>query len=281
MEKLQYDSFYKFLVSLGTILIISPLLALYFLVNSSNAILMESDFYNALTSSSQNIVNKREGILSFVFKYSPWFLIAVFILGILAFLYGGYKWFSLQKELDQQIKLKTKEQKNIVENMSPPEIFKKTNADVQDIKTPKEANKTAQSGVLLKALSLEDTYYQMVKEKLKKKYSVRQNVKINHMEYDIVARSKFDNLDSLYEIKYWTKVPSCKKFQNVIRALEERGIKYENTMKRNFQNYLVIITTESQCSLMKISAYKWKQQMDLIKNINIEVISENDIEKEL
>ena len=45
MEKLQYDSFYKFLVSLGLVLIITPFIGVYYLLNYSNENLLTVNKY--------------------------------------------------------------------------------------------------------------------------------------------------------------------------------------------------------------------------------------------
>ena len=48
MEKLQYDSFYKFLVSLGVILIALPIVALVFVVNGEILLLSQVVFKKIL-----------------------------------------------------------------------------------------------------------------------------------------------------------------------------------------------------------------------------------------
>ena len=52
MDKLQYDSLYKFLVSLGIILIALPIAALVYLLNSEPILISQSDF-DALSEYSQ------------------------------------------------------------------------------------------------------------------------------------------------------------------------------------------------------------------------------------
>lgn len=60
MDKLQYDSFYKFLVSLGIILIAAPVLCLYFVVNNQEQLLISQNEYEALSEASLFLLQERE-----------------------------------------------------------------------------------------------------------------------------------------------------------------------------------------------------------------------------
>ena len=49
MDKLQYDSFYKFIVSIGIVLIVAPLFCLHYLVSGSYDIIMTQEEANNLS----------------------------------------------------------------------------------------------------------------------------------------------------------------------------------------------------------------------------------------
>lgn len=282
MEKLQYDSFYKFLVSFGAILITAPLVALYYLINIGNSILIENDKYSTLAPSSQDILNKREMIVDFILQYYPYFFGILIIIGFVLLFYGGRKWFVLQKEFDKQIKLKTKEQQETVRKMTLQEVLIKANDDMNDIqnrKIPASSEGTTQNKMLFEAIRLENYYFRALEQQLSKQYKVQQNVKINHMEYDIIAESKFYNIDKIYELKYWSKIPSTTALQHVINDLERRGISYENTMRRNFESYLIIITSTDNVIKMNGFIFKHTQKMEKRNKIKIKVCSIHDVEK--
>lgn len=46
MDKLQYDSFYKFLVSLGMLLITLPVLAYLYILNTNYKLISQNDYDN-------------------------------------------------------------------------------------------------------------------------------------------------------------------------------------------------------------------------------------------
>lgn len=114
MEKLQYDSFYKFLVSLGIVLITLPILALLYILNA-NYILISQNDYNNLSAISLQSLQTHEHILHFVQMIIPIISIPLIVIGIILIIIGSYKWYGIQKELDQQIKSDT-----ITKKLMPP-----------------------------------------------------------------------------------------------------------------------------------------------------------------
>lgn len=64
MDKLQYDSFYKFLVSLGMLLITLPVLAFLYVLNMDCKLINQSDYDNLSQISIQRIQNN-ENLLDF------------------------------------------------------------------------------------------------------------------------------------------------------------------------------------------------------------------------
>ncbi|RHP31166.1 hypothetical protein DWZ60_16195 [Blautia sp. AF34-10] len=48
MDKLQYDSFYKFLVSLGMLLITLPVLAYLYILNTNYKLISQNDYDNLI-----------------------------------------------------------------------------------------------------------------------------------------------------------------------------------------------------------------------------------------
>lgn len=64
MDKLQYDSFYKFLVSLGIVLITLPGLAFLYLLNTDYELISQVDYDNLSHISIQRIQHS-EKLLNF------------------------------------------------------------------------------------------------------------------------------------------------------------------------------------------------------------------------
>lgn len=65
------------------------------------------------------------------------------------------------------------------------------------------------------------------------KYILHQNVKVENHEFDMIASSKYDNIDLLYEIKYRRNSVLNSTILNLFKSVEKRSITYENSLHRN------------------------------------------------
>ena len=124
---------------------------------------------------------------------------------------------------------------------SPFENHENSNSDSQI--TP--SNSTTSSRIR-KAFEIEDACYSYLKNKLKRKYNVHQNVKVGNCDYDIIASSKYNNIDLLYEIKYWNNPVSKATLARLVNQIEKQGISYENTAHRNFR-FIILIISQEDC----------------------------------
>ena len=135
MGKLQYDSFYKFLVSAGLILITAPFVGLYYVLINNNQILMPGYGYDAVSDSSMitpELSLVREKTLVFSLKIIPWISIAFLVIGFACLLFGSWKWYQTQQELDKQEQLRTTEQQVKIKQLSPEKVAERTIAEVDE-----------------------------------------------------------------------------------------------------------------------------------------------------
>jgi hypothetical protein len=66
MNKLQYDSFYKFIVSIATLLITAPVLGIYYLFTGSYDILLSEQEYLDLSKISLESIQSREKLMNII-----------------------------------------------------------------------------------------------------------------------------------------------------------------------------------------------------------------------
>lgn len=119
MEKLQYDSFHKFIVSLGIILITLPIVGYIFFIKSEPIILNQNDF-NTLSTFSLKMINEKWIMIETFTRILP------FLSGSILIIYGCKKWGKIQKQLDDQIGYDTTIKKFNVQKMNILEIKFKT-----------------------------------------------------------------------------------------------------------------------------------------------------------
>ncbi|HMM32202.1 MAG TPA: hypothetical protein PKB13_10540, partial [Clostridia bacterium] len=247
MDKLQYDSFYKFLVSAGVVFVAAPVFGLYYLLCNGNQILISQIDYDALSNTSMQFIQQRDQTILCVLKALPWILIGLIVVGLGCLIYGGIKWHNIQKELDEQTKLKTQEQKVNVQKLSASEIAEKAIeevADEHDEQSHEATKLSIEKTRIVKAMQIEDLCFSYISRKNPRSYNVQQNVKVGNFAYDIIATSKIDNIDYLYEIKYWTSEPSMPSWVRTLKRAESAGVSYETIMHRNFRSILLIVTSD-------------------------------------
>ena len=280
MDKLQYDSFYKFMVSAGVILVAAPLAGLYYLLCNGNQVLISQTEYEALSPGSQLFVQQRDQTIYYVLKALPWLLGALIVIGLICLFYGSIKWHSIQKELDEQTRLKTLEQRLNIEQLSSSEVVEKVAKEIADDQSSdafSAQDLKPRDLIFLKAITIENLCYSYVMKEKSKSYYVHQNVRVGTREYDIIATSKKNNIDLLYEIKYYLNGVTKSQLDTVLARIEIMGTDYETITHRNWRSILLIVTpdemydkTTSQCA-----AYFEER----FTSVEVKVIRESDLKK--
>ncbi len=272
MEKLQYDSFYKFLVSLGLVLIITPFIGVYYLLNYSNENLLTVNKYTELSQKSLGIIEKKENILNLFLTLAPYIFIFTTILGIFLLIYGIIKWKNLQKEIDEQTTIKTKVERTQLEKLTANEVLQKIESEEEiNTKDKKQIYNRIQDAIMAESFCFE-----YLSNQLSKDYIVEQNVRIDNSIFDIVALSKKNKNDLIYEIKYYREKPDLHKYKYVLDRLEKSKEVYEKSMNKTCKATLLIIIPSS--SYERITRYlKNYQNQVLNSNIKIEYLKISEI----
>ena len=272
MEKLQYDSFYKFLVSLGLVLIITPFIGVYYLLNYSNENLLTVNKYTELSQKSLGIIEKKENILNLFLTLAPYIFIFTTILGIFLLIYGIIKWKNLQKEIDEQTTIKTKVERTQLEKLTANEVLQKIESEEEiNTKDKKQIYNRIQDAIMVEGFCFE-----YLSNQLSKDYIVEQNVRIDNSIFDIVALSKKNKSDLIYEIKYYRQGPDLHKYRSMVNRLEHSKEVYEKSMNKTCEATLLIVIPNN--SYEKVTRYlKNYQNQVLNSNIKIEYLKISEI----
>lgn len=278
MDKLQYDSFYKFMVSVGVVLIAAPLLGLYYLLCNGNQILITKAEFEALSSTSMIFVQQRDQTILYILKALPWILCILILIGLACLIYGGLKWHNIQKEIDEQTKLKTRAQKFNVEKMTASEIATKAIEEASDeqeeqVTVPTEIS--LEKTRVLKGIEIENLCYTYIHKQHSRSYDIQQNVKLGNYGCDIVAVSKIDKTDYIFEIKYWKGHPNTSLFYRVTERMESMKTTYENISQRGCKCILMIVTLEENKENMQACCNRYINDHPV--SFDIRVNTEEDL----
>lgn len=277
MDKLQYDSFYKFLVSLGIVLIALPVVALVFITNNDSVLITQSE-YDVLSALSQNSIQQREQIFNFVIRWLPLIAKIMIPAGTALILIGGIKWFQIQLQLDKQIKSETIIKEQTAKDMSASEIVERVADEVIENET---ASDTLQHNIpdpkssMAKWLKIENACLEYFSNKYSRFFDYQQNIKVGKWSYDLLGVSKTADPDHLYEIKYWSHIPSDGLLESSIRRLEDSSINYESLTQRKCKCRFVIVIPDSEFDTVRMHCMMKLGEIQC--HSKLEFISESDL----
>ena len=135
MEKLEFDSLHKFLVSLGLIFIALPFLLLIYLFNSDITLISQEEF-DALSSYSQNQIQNKEYLINITLKIFPILFFLMLIVGIILLIIGIRNWKKVQKNLDGLVEADRIKHELDAAQMKQSEVLEKTVEEVKEAEPP-------------------------------------------------------------------------------------------------------------------------------------------------
>ena len=109
-------------------------------------------------------------------------------------------------------------------------------------------------------------------------YKVLQNVRVGSREYDIVATSKKDNIDLLYEVKYYFRGATNSLLDAAIARTQSMGADYETITHRNWRSILLIVIPDElyEKTINRCTSYCAEHPV----SVEVKVIKESDLQKE-
>lgn len=109
MGNVNYDSFYKFIVSLGIILVMFPFAVLIFLITNSFDLYVTKTDLAQYSKTAQKVINWRQTLPLLIQEKYIWWIVGVCSIGgVTLIIYGLKKWHELQK-LDDLCKIREAE----------------------------------------------------------------------------------------------------------------------------------------------------------------------------
>ncbi len=287
MNKLQYDSFYKFIVSVGIILITAPILGIYYYFTGSYDILITKQEFAELSDFSLQALNNRiaiSKIISFIF---PWVCFILIALGIFCVIYGCRNWHKIQTDLDEQTHLDTEMKRINAKQLTPTEVAERTiNEILEDSadETSSHKNDNPQNIIvhsryeaMVRGLRAENMFYEYICKKLNKHYDIKQNIRIGETEYDIVAISTKNDTDYIFEIKAWNNPISMALYRRILAQLKSATENYKHLSNRKVLSKLIIVSQSTNVEAMKSQFANIKHKPNTDFDYQIEIYSEEEL----
>lgn len=251
MDKLQYDSFYKFIVSVGVLLIVAPILLLHFWISGSYDLTISQQEFDGLTTKAAELLTRKMEYVDIVCSVLPIIFLIAEVIGIILFIWGCYKWYSIQRYLDRMSELDVKEKDIRLQQMTPDEKIERMAEEAKEEASSQLPKKESTDDKIVKNLKIEQMCYENLRKGIGSDYKLHRNVKINKYEYDIVAYSRKDNVDIIYEIKCWERAVSESLLERTCAKMADAEIAYETYAHRNKRSVLVVVSNSEAIECMK------------------------------
>ena len=282
MDKLQYDSLYKFFVSLGIILIALPIVALAYLINGDLVLISQTEF-DALSEYSQKTIMYRESLTSYFTNMFPWICLIFMCIGGLFLCYGVYKWQTVQNNLDKKLNAEATMQALSLMEMNSKEIEDKVEAEVKEDVSAEMCDETNSSTVetqmnrIDKYKEIEDQSYNFFATRYARTYGFKRNIRMGKHHYDFIGVSKNDDTDLIVEVKYFGVASMVsRRLHEMLWRLHEAGSNYKAIAHRECKLIVFIVTPKEQLPQLERQVETRVQQLfpEYAKTIEIRCMAE-------
>lgn len=256
LNKIEFSDLYKFLTSVGLIIIASSFLIPWLFMKQEIGLLISESQYNELIETSKKLTDNRISLGLLITRAIPYISVILFALGIIISGIGLWNWKKKQDTVDETDQLKLTELKAKIKELDSVEIEQKAEDEVKkefsissdlektesNVEIPENQNINIEE-LKSNLINMESLFFQKIEDFNSFVYEPKSNVKIdNKFEIDILLKSLDLNKypDILIEVKY---IQSKLKFSIVQEAFRSLMNAYSNLAKtrKKVNTYLIIV----------------------------------------
>src|SRR5215469_5909843 len=189
MPEIDYGDFYKFLASVGIALIILAILTPWLFLREPFDLSIEAEHIKTLSPRAQDLVLKRQDMVSRIFPAIPAISCVLLVVGIVVTSIGLFHWHGRQKLRDRGEDYSVEIQRRELEGMSPDRIENRAAEDAsQDSGVPFETTTLQETAATV--LRAGSQFHQFVTVCLSSSYRVLKNQSLGTAEYDVILQPK-------------------------------------------------------------------------------------------
>lgn len=251
MDKIKYDSLYKFIVSIGIVLVILPFIIFFSILNNNDIILLKENEINQLTDIGKEIV-QIEQYYKYMFLQKIYIYIvisiSIIILGVALIIIGIFKWRNkVQKYEDKSRELSNSLLELQLKGLTTEEKEERIIDSI--VFTPDEKlkfkmeNENDRKEKITEYMKSQDIIYHAI-EKEFKNYKVFRDVKMDNQIFDCIAMKQDQKygMDYIFEIKFIDSIASVKNnIQDYVSNLENKESVYLDNTDRVVKTVLIFV----------------------------------------
>lgn len=285
-NNINFSDFYKFLASIGLIIIASSLIILWLFMKHDISTMIKSEDYIGLVESSKILTDKKIALNLFVIKVIPWVSGGLIILGITTIFIGLKKWRKKQINLDEAELLTLEElrQKIVVKSLQPSEVAEKIDKEIENEKDDKfqeepsttttsttttttttppveqnEIDKKEKEVLKSNLIEMENLFYQKILDYQSFVYESKLNVKITDKGTVDIFLSSYNNKkyhDIMIEIKYLQNKLDIQQLKKTNHVLIQILNEYIKKTRRQAYYYLIFVYKQDIADEEVINRFK-------------------------
>ena len=258
MQKIEYGDLYKFLVSVGVILIGFAVLIPYFYLKEDFGLCVPQSDMARFEPEVRQIIRTKQQLLLRVQNYVPYLSLAMFATGILSVAAGLYKWSRRQRQADAKFDLEVKRLDLQIRALSPEETKEKIAREVDEItrqepsgaKKPDKPSGPVQAGERARYISeyydVERAVIESFEKRLsdRKEYEIKPQTEIGdrlHLDMLLLSRDNGLRSDKIIEIKYFRNGLNGKYVFDIVRQMNTCLCRYRGLTGRRAAPVLRIV----------------------------------------
>lgn len=280
MDKISFDSRYKFIVSLGIMLLVSPFIIIYILAEMSKDILITNKALNELNDISIEIMQMKQDTYIKIISSNILcgLLIGLFLIGMILIIIGLCEWGKVQKQEYRKLELENEhfelENKNLKLQfgLSQNEQMAKVKRELSE--DNKLLGKEESTVTNLEYFEIEQLVATKIVEEFSSTHDVVKGFKLGDAEYDVIARGKgFLEKDYIFEIKYLKSMITERWYTRIIEQIEKQSQNYSNKTNRLPYKQIIIVTEKENYMQVK----NFINSKNKTNNLKINVIEKREI----
>lgn len=246
MDKLKYDSIYKFIVSLGIIIIVLPFIISYYFFNNNEIILINQEQISKLTEISVKIVEFKQNFILNLINQIVYIGIAVIIIeiiGVILIIIGLILWHkNIQDIENKKLMLEYKISEKNLMRLSANEKKNKVKEEISN--NSSKINKNKINAIeISKYLEKENEIVKNI-EIVFNEYSILRDVKVGKFSIDcLVSDSTYKIMyPQAFEIKYIKdKKININQINSIKRTIENIQTSYKKNLFTFCLVYVLIV----------------------------------------
>lgn len=289
LNKIEFSDLYKFLTSVGLIIVASSVLVPWLLMKEEMGLSITTEEYSKLIESSKELNNNRIDLALTITKLIPWISGVLLIFGLIISGIGIRFWVKKQAQINfaDDYKVAKLEKEQLDENEISNRLDSEIEPDIIDHINNNKTKIVKRESLKSNLIDLELLFYQKLLGLNPSGYRINNNIKVDgkyNLDLMLEALNNAEKRDILIEIKYLQNKLSLGIIKDSYFNFRQIFNNYGISTNRRSEMRMIVVYKNDIASNSEISNFL--QKFNEFKNLekseynNLDIIIMNDLDTE-